>query len=320
MLDLPNAGSPMPNETPSPASACRIRHTQLLFKKEAGRRLIPIEVGIRIGDLVALMVCAEYMKRFEGRRILFQLMSRTHQSLKADILFKSTIDGILTEEGPVYGLDNPDLPDIYDPGPLWMASTCYHQRHGAAVVPRLNLDPAHYHGPELAWGSYVVFHPLFDPPYNTPRGMDAAFVNAFCDRLTAALGERALVITDQPDRIRSKIRVVASDSLYDLAYVIGNARAYIGGDTGFTHLAAAGRVKDLVALYGPHFERTAREAFADVCFDDLVNPFASWGKYLGTPMDTRPKCDPEATRMHFHLLEDNRLEMSGMDRVIEQLR
>ncbi|HWQ07942.1 MAG TPA: glycosyltransferase family 9 protein [Holophaga sp.] len=309
----------MPHETPSPAGSCRIRHTQLLFKKEAGRCLAPLEVGIRIGDLVALMMCAEYVKRFEGRRIIFQLMSRTHQSLKADILFKHTIDGILLEEGPVYGLDDPDLPDIYDPGPLWMASTYYHQRHGADIIPRLNLDPACYGGPELAWGSYVVFHPLFDPSYNTPRGMDATFVNAFCDQLAAALGERALVITDQPDRIRSKIRVITSDSLYDLACVIGHARAYIGGDTGFTHLAAAGRVPELHGLYGPRFERSARDAFADVCFDDLVNPFASWGKYLGTPMDTRPKCDPAATRMQLHILEGNRLEAAEMEAIIGQL-
>jgi hypothetical protein len=298
----------------------RIRHHQMHLQKGPGNAISSVDVLVRMGDLVALMICAEYMKRYEDCRIVFQLMDKTHMALKAEVLFKGTIDEILTDEGTNCGLQNPELPEIYDPGPLWIASTFYHQRYGADVVPRLCLDPTHYQGPEMDWGNYVVFHPLFDPPYNKPRGMEESFVNEFCDRLHETLGERVLVITNQPDRIHSKIRMIATDNLYDLVYLIGKAKVYLGGDTGFTHFAAAGRVQHLFALYGRDYFCDFPTDFANICFDNLVNPFAAWGNYWGTGMDTRPKCDPTETTLHFHLLGENRLPADEMISIVQQVR
>jgi hypothetical protein len=279
-----------------------------------------MEAMIRIGDLVAIMICAEYMKRYEGRGIVFQLMEESHKLLKADILFRDTIDEIVTTEGPGFGLEDPESLEIYDPGPLWIASTYYHERFGAQVVPRLTFDAAQYQGPTMDWGNYAVFHPLFDPPYNQPRGMDDIFVNEFCDKLLSALGDHAVVITDKPERIQSKIRTITTENLYDLAYLVGRSKVYLGGDTGFTHLAAAGRVKHLFALYGENYGRDFSTAFTDLCFSDLLHPFTAVGKYWGTGADTRPKCDPRETTLHFHLLGNNSLSLADMDSITKQIQ
>ena len=300
--------------------SCLIRHSQLVLRKKPDGT---IEVGqwkIRIGDLVGLMICAEYMKRYEGRRILFQLIDETHKNLKADVLFKNTIDEVLTVEGPALGLGDPAGPEVYDPGNLWIAATAYHARYEGQVVPRLCLDASRYQGPDLDWGNYVVFSPLFDPPYNEPRGMEETFVNELCDKLYGALGERAIVITDRPEKIHSRIRIIASDNLYDLVYLIGKAKIYLGGDTGFTHLAAAARVKNLFALYGANCLTNFSTILTELCFRDTIHALTAPGKYWGIGEDTRPKCDPSETTMHFHLLQDNRLPGPEMDTIIEQIQ
>lgn len=292
---------------PRPPKTSRLRHTQLAFCKGPDQSLRIEEWAIRIGDLVALMICAEYLKRIEGHRIAFQLMDPVHRALKAEVLFAGTVDEILTEEGPSYGLLDPSAAELHDPGPLWIAATHYHGRHGGAVVPRLNLDPAHYTGPALPEAPFVVFHPLFDPPYNEARGMSPAFVRALCERLKAAVSDRLIVVTDKPERIGEGFRVVASRELYDLVYLLGHAKVFIGGDTGFTHLAAAARVKHLFALYGPNYQQDFVTAFSKLCFRDAVLAFSAWGKYWGSGADTRPKCDPADTQLHFSLLEGGAL-------------
>jgi len=306
-------------QTPARKS-CLVRHTQLVLHKTPERTIEALQWVIRIGDLVGLMICAEYMKRFEGRRIVFQLMDETHKNLKADVLFKDTIDEIVTDEGPNFGFGNPEGPEVYDPGNLWIASTFYHARHGGQVVPRLNLDPSQYQGPAMEWGTYAVFSPLFDPPYNKPRGMEETFVNELCEKLYGTLGERAIVITNQPEKIHSKIRTIASENLYDLVYLVGRSKVYLGGDTGFTHFAAAGRVKHLFALYGANHSRDFATAITDLCFSDTIHAFTAPGKYWGTGTDTRPKCDPVETSMHFHLLQDNRLPPAEVDTIVQQVQ
>jgi hypothetical protein len=305
--------------------SCLIRHTQVVLRKLPQkaiheRAIEVVQWVIRIGDLVALMICAEYMKQYEGRRIVFQLMDETHKNLKADVLFKNTIDDLLTVEAPDFGFGDPGGPEVYDPGNLWIASTFYHARYGGQVIPRLCLDPSHYQGPDMAWGEYAIFSPLFDPPYNKPRGMDEIFVNEFCEKLYSALGERAIVITNQPEKIHSRIRTIASDNLYDLVYLIGRAKVFLGGDTGFTHLAAAGRVKHLFALYGANCGPDFATAVTDLCFNDAIHAFTAPGKYWGTRVDTRPKCDSTETTLHFHLLQGNRLPLVEMDAIVQQVR
>lgn len=297
-----------------------IRQTQLFFRKMPDKTVQIEECVVRIGDLVALMICAEYVKRYEGRRIVFQLMDETHKALKADVLFKDTIDQIVTVEGPNFGLSDPAGPEVYDPGDLWIATTFYHARYGGLVVPKLNLDPTHYKGPDLMWGTYAIFSPLFDPPYNEPRGMDEAFVNEFCERLYDALGERAIVITDQPWKIHSKIRAITTDCLYDIAYIVGKSKVFLGGDTGFTHIAAAGRVPNLFALYGANYGPDFGAAITDLCFGDLVHAFVVPGKYWGTRVDTRPKFDPDETKLHFYLLQDNRMTGLEMDAIVNSIK
>ena len=299
---------------------CLLRHTTLVLRKTPERNIEVAQWVIRIGDLVGLMICAEYMKRYEDRRIVFQLMDDTHKNLKADVLFKNTIDEIVTVESPDFGFGDPEGPEVYDPGNLWIAATFYHARYGGQVVPRLCLDPSQYSGPDLEWGNYAIFSPLFDPPYNKPRGMEETFVNELCDKLYDALGERAIVVTNQPEKIHSRIRIIASDNLYDLVYLIGRSKVYIGGDTGFTHLAAAGRVKHLFALYGAHYSRDFALATTDVCFSDTIHALTAPGKYWGTGWDFRPKCDPAETTMHFHVLQNNGLPRAEVDTILQEVQ
>jgi hypothetical protein len=300
--------------------SCLIRHTQLILHKRPERTIETMQWIIRIGDLVALMICAEYMKQNEGRRIVFQLMDDTHKNLKADVLFKNTIDDIVTSEVPNLGLGGQEDHEVYDPGSLWVAATYYHERYGGQVIPRLFLDPSKYRGPEMECGTYAIFSPLFDPPYNKPRGMEETFVNELCDKLYRALGERAIVITNQPERIHSKIRIVTTDNLYDLVYLIGRSKVYIGGDTGFTHFAAAGRVEHLFALYGANYSHDFATAITNLCFDDTIYAFTAPGKYWGTGWDSRPKCDPADTTMHFHLLQGNRLSAVEVEALVQQVQ
>lgn len=315
--------SPIPSYSAcqaEPGKWLRIRQHLFHLKREPDGTLLPFELVIRMGDLVAMMICAQYMKLFEGRSIVFQLLDETHKRMRAEVLFRDLIDEIRTEEGPEMDFGDPSVPEVYDPGPLWVASTFYHQRHGGRVIPHLSLDPAVYTGPPLPEGPYLVFHPLFDPTYNKPRGMADAFVNALCEKLHAAFGAQALVVTEQPERIRSGIRVIASDNLYDLAYIIGRATVHLGGDTGFTHLAAAARVPHLYALYGHNYTHGFARDALDICNSDLVNPFAAWGKYWGTGFDCRPKHDPEATSLQVLLLENNGLAASVVDALIAEVR
>jgi tetratricopeptide (TPR) repeat protein len=57
--------------------SCLIRHTQMLLRKLPERAIKVEQWMVRIGDLVALMICSEYMKQYEGRRIVFELMDAT---------------------------------------------------------------------------------------------------------------------------------------------------------------------------------------------------------------------------------------------------
>lgn len=300
--------------------AIRIRHRLLHFEKRADCSLGAVEMALRMGDLVAMMLCAGYMKRHEGCRVVFQLMDEIHKCMKAEVLFRDLIDEVLTEEGPNFGLLDPELPEIYDPGPLWSAATFYYRKFGGSIVPRLCLDPAHYQGPEMPWGEYIVFHPLFDPQYNTARGMSDAFVNNLCDRLHGAFGGRVLVITDRPERIHSKVRLFTSENLYDLIVLASRAKVFLGGDTGFSHMAAAGRVEHLFALYGANYLTDFPTMVKEICQDDLLDPFAAWGKFWGVGMDTRPKWDPASTHMHFHVLQDNGLPEPEMDAIVQELQ
>ncbi|HJV22380.1 MAG TPA: glycosyltransferase family 9 protein [Holophagaceae bacterium] len=290
-----------------PPKTSRFRHSQLAFRRGENGAISIEEWVIRMGDLVALMICAEQLKRVEGHRIAFQLMDEGHKALRADVLFKDTLDDILTTEGPGYGLEDPGAPELVDPGPLWIAATHHHGRHGGLVVPRLHFDPAVYQGPPLPEGPFVVFHPLFDPPYNKARGMDGTFVARLCRELERTCGDRLIVITDQPGRIPPGIRTVTSTRVYDLIYLLGHARVFIGGDTGFTHMAAAARVKHLFALYGEHYLQDFHTAFTRLVFKDAVLAFSAWGKYWGSGADTRPKCDPAETELHFQVLQGNGL-------------
>lgn len=298
----------------------RIRQTQLVFQVNRQNGGIRVgEVKIRIGDLAAVMICAEYKRQLEGCEVAFQLMDPVHRSLRADTLFRSTISKFLDSEGPEYGMLDPEAWEVYDPGLLWLASTHYYEKFGSRVIPQICVDDG-YTGPNLDWGKYVVFQPLFDPTYNTPRGMSEEFVARFANALVSMFGKRAIVVTDQPDRVHSEIPKITSDSLYDLVSICARSRCFIGGDTGFTHFSALGRVPHIFALYGKNHCVPFSDASCDLCNGDMFYPFATWGQFWNTNFDTRPKIDHSKTVLHFHVLENNQLSQADEDSVLRQVK
>ena len=160
-----------------------IKHHQFIQK---GNRII--DRPIKIGDLAAIMICAQYKRVIEHKHITFQLMDDMHKNLRAEILFQDTIDVFLYEE-------NSDI-EIYDPGILWVVAPYYVKNYGGQVIPRLNLADEIYTGPKLDWENYIVFSPLFDANYNISRNMDVKFANDLIEKLSDKYNERLVIITN----------------------------------------------------------------------------------------------------------------------------
>ena len=67
----------------------------------------------RIGDVISLMISANFKKRVHGSYIKFEYVDEIHKSMRLDILYKDVINEFLEE--PIENLQD----DIYDPGLLW---------------------------------------------------------------------------------------------------------------------------------------------------------------------------------------------------------
>ena len=119
----------------------------------------------RIGDIISLMISANFKKLVHGSYIKFEYIDEIHKSMRLDILYKNVIDEFLNE--PIQNI----LDDIYDPGLLWLTSSYYVKKYGYDIIPKLNWDKKIYEGPELEWGKYVIFAPLVDASYNIERNM-----------------------------------------------------------------------------------------------------------------------------------------------------
>ncbi|MFQ6613743.1 MAG: hypothetical protein ACE5D1_02770 [Fidelibacterota bacterium] len=278
-----------------------IKHVQMAV--DLGKNKI-ISSTIRIGDLAGLMICAQYLKTFEHKKIHFEYLDNVHRNLKAHILFQQTVDRFVTEEYTGF--------DIYDPGNIWVVAPYYVRRFGKRVLPTLTVDSAEYSGPELDWGNYIVFAPLTDARYNMACNMSPAFIREVVDSLAQEYGEKLVVISRDGGWITdTQIQTIVWDDLYNIIYLISRSRMFIGGDTGFTHFAGLLRVPNLISLYYRNYR--IDHYILNQGFD---RPFSLQGQFIREPFDSRPNFDPDKTVYHNFIMENHRLNRQDFKRFL----
>jgi len=252
---------------------------------------------IRIGDFMSYMIMAQYQKTVKNKKIIFSLCEGTHKKFKADVLFQNLFDEVYVDYIPVKEVD--EIFDAEENGGFWHKSPKLVKKYGNKVIPFVNLDKSFYNGPELNWGEYIVFNPLFSAQYNVGRNMCANYVNKLILKLYKNFGDKLVVITDKPDFITNKFpQVLVSDDLYTLMYIIGKSAIFIGGDTGFTHFAALSRVPLLISLYGTKYPRT----------------------YNNKSFNANPIIDTSATSLSSFILKKNKLKKKETKKIISIIK
>ena len=267
----------------------------------------------RIGDLVSLMICANFKKKVHNSHIKFEYNDPVHKSLKANIIFKNVVDEFIKN----VDRKNERFYDVYDPGLLWLVSPYYVKKYGSEIIPELYWDKKEYNGDEYPWGEYVLFAPLMGwHKYDTQKGMTMEFVHNVCDRLHEKYGDKFYLILppNYKSSLDSKnINRIISESLYDLAYIISHSKCFIGGDSGFGHLAGCARLKQQICFHWE--ERKENFVYNDWPFY-FVNPFSLQGQFLGETWSTYPQVDKDITDYHEFLLENNSLNEEQIDKLI----
>tara|TARA_B100001939_G_scaffold344450_1_gene358890 strand:- start:555 stop:1490 length:936 start_codon:yes stop_codon:yes gene_type:complete len=267
----------------------------------------------RIGDFISLMISANFKKKVHNSYIKFEYEHKIPKSLKAHIIFKNVVDEFIN-----YGdKTNEKFDDIYDPGLLWLSTPYYVKKYGYEIMPIYNWDKNEYHGGEYPWGEYVLFSPLMGwSTYNRERTMTMEFVDNLCDRLNEKYGNKFYLILppDYKSSLDSKnINRIISDSLYDIAYIIAHSKCFIGGDSGFGHLAGCARLKQQICIHWQKRKENFRYTDWPYLF---INPFSLQGQFIGQTWDMYPQVDKNITDYHEFLLENNSLNEEQIDKLI----
>lgn len=264
----------------------------------------------RIGDIVSLMISANFKKLIHGSYIKFEYVNELHKSMKLDVIYKDLVNEFVEQ-------DDTSLDDIYDPGLLWLTSPYYIKKYGYDIIPKLNWDKNIYEGPDLDWGKYVVFSPLVDAQYNIDRNMSSDFVTDMCLKLHDKFKDNFYVIIKEENEkfINIKnINMIMSDRIYDLGYIIANSKCFIGGDTGFSHLAGSSRIPQQICI-GWSDQRMYNYKYTSWPWF-FVNPFSLQGQFMNQTWDMFPQVDQRSTDYHEFLLENNSLNKEQIDKLI----
>ena len=268
----------------------------------------------RIGDIVSLMISANFKKLVHGSYIKFEYVDELHKSMRLDILYKNVINEFLNET-------KDKIDDVYDPGLLWLTSPYYVKMYGYDIIPELNWDDEEYEGPNLEKGKYVVFAPLIDATYNLERNMSNQFINSMCLKLKEKFGDNFYVILDQENEkcINIKnINIIISDRIYDLGYIISNSKCFIGGDTGFSHLAGSSRIPQQICL-GWNNQRMYNFNYTQWPWF-FINPFSLQGQFINQTWDAFPQIDKRVTDYHEFILENNSLTEEQINKLITLIK
>lgn len=267
----------------------------------------PFHQDIRIGDLIGVMIFANYLKKIElYERLVYNLqstMKHIDQSLNIEVLFSNVIDEFVVQSNQNHQINNIEKRGV---GCIWTTVPALVAKYGQQIIPNLHLDLSLYTGPnDLDWNNYICFSPLFNVTYNGQRQMDTIFCNDLIDRLYDKYGNKLLIITDQPNKVRNKnVNIYVDVNLYNLAYIISNSMMFIGGDTGFTHLSGMGKSRAIVSIYEPNQLR-----HYNICRDHRY-PKSYWDS---TPMIDRSK----SIHLHMNMDKDFIKMFNSIDSVID---
>jgi len=256
--------------------------------------------NFRIGDIAAYMIYANYLKKIEHKRLVFDYVNPLHRQLKLDVLFHKIIDQFVDYE---YS----EMPPHNTP-PLWVAIPHLVKQYGNQIIPAPTFEHSLYAGEMLDWENYIIFNPLFDVEYNQPREMNDEFVNLLINRLHFVFKEGLIIITDKPNYIKNtSIKIITSKNLYDLLYIISRCRVFIGGDTGFSHFAGLCRVPCLISIYG-------QNSYSEKAHQQYGKP---WNEMRWNSL---PSVDHEKTEHYVCIMRNNQLTTFEMFLIEEQIQ
>jgi hypothetical protein len=184
----------------------------------------------RIGDEIQMTAFLQYIKKMYPEKTIFY--RDENQYLSSREYFP---EGLVT-----FCEDQPPCTEWLHTGNLWTSRNIF-VRHG--IYTRINRQ----HCPIE---NRAVFFPLLSPEYNFPRRMDIEVVKKMMseyDNLTVYVDPHK----SQDKRLLEAHNVPYSCvSLKEAIEVICASTCYIGGDTGFTHIAGAVGHTNIVAIYG----------------------------------------------------------------------
>lgn len=217
---------------------------------------------IRIGDFMAYMIIANYFKIIEKKYMVLSLTSPLSKNFKANVLFENIFDEVYIDQIPL------DITDaIFDPDKtdgLWSVAPLLYKKYGDKILPKITIKKLLCKEIFTKEKNYIVFNPLVSAQYNIDRNMDKRFVNKLANKLYKKFGSKLIIISDKENLIENKnIKVVFTQNLYDIFYLISNAKVFIGGDTGFSHFSAIARVKYIVTLYGTVYPTNFNNKYFD---------------------------------------------------------
>jgi len=244
---------------------------------------------------MAYFIWAKFFKQIEKKYIIFSATSQLTYDFKAWVLVKNLFD-------EVYFDYQPPIKNYFDPdsiGGLWYATPIIYQKYKNKILPKLNFDKNEVTQIFTDKTNYIVFAPLINAKYNTPRNMDKNFVNEFSNILYENFKNNLFIIIEDDDLIQNKqIQTIKSKDLYDLFYFISKAKVFIGGDTGFSHFSAVARVPIIITLYGTKYP----------------------GVFNNLPFNANIMTDPTTTIHKNYILENNKLKKNEIDEIITFLK
>ena len=265
----------------------------ILFRSHSGSDNDP--KLIRIGDFIAYFIWASYFKQIEKKYIIFSATSQLTYDFKAWVLAKNLFDEI-------YFNYQPPIKNCFDPdsiGGLWYATPLIYQKYKQQILPKLNFDKKEVNQIFTNKKDYIIFAPLVNAKYNTPRNMDKKFVNNFANILQKNFRDKFFVIVEDEELIKNKqIQTIKSIDLYDLFYFISKAKIFIGGDTGFSHFSALARVKIIITLYGTKYP----------------------GIHNNLPFNANIMVDPTTSIHKNYILKNNQISNNEINQIISFLK
>lgn len=238
----------------------------------------------RIGDEIQMTAFLQYIKQMYPEKTIFYRDENPYFSAR-----EYFPEGLVT-----FCEDQPSGTEWLHTGNLWTSRNIFVRR---GIYTRVNRQ----HCP--AEEERAVFFPLLSPDYNLSRRMDIEVVKM----VLAEYGN--LTVYVDPHKPQDKELLDAHGvpyscvSLGEAIEAICSSTCYIGGDTGFTHIAGAAGHANVVAIYGnSDHDKTAfrhdQQWFSDHYKEE--DSLAEWNYWCSLPC-----CPPKHLRTM--IMENNRL-------------